>query len=200
VRTSAFIATSLDGFIAREDGAIDWLPQPGEEGGEDYGYEEFYATVDALVMGRRTFDAVIGLGEWPYGSKPVVVLSHRPVPIPEAISWTVESMSCTPAELMRRLGRRGLKHLYVDGGRTIQEFLREGLLDQLIITTVPILLGRGLSLFGGLDREVRLHHAGTRSYPDGLVQSRYEVLQDAPAETPVARRGSAAGADEPNKS
>jgi len=187
VKTSAFVATSLDGFIAREDGSVDWLPQPDEEG-EDYGYAEFMGTVDAMVMGRRTFEAVLAFEDWPYGAKPVVVLSHAAVSIPEALSWTVEAMSCAPAEVMRRLGRRGLMHLYVDGGRTIQGFLADGLLNQLIVTTVPVLLGRGVPLFGPLDHDVRLRLMDTRQFNDGLVQHRYEMRYGAADDRPPTWR------------
>lgn len=179
MKTSAFVAVSLDGFIAREDGSVDWLPQPDEEEGEDYGYAEFMASVDAMVMGRRTFEAVIAFEDWPYGSKPVIVLSHADVTIPESLSWTVEAMSCPPGEVIRRLGRRGLNHLYVDGGRTIQGFLAEGLLNQLIVTTVPVILGRGVPLFGTLEHGVPLRLVDVRQFEDGLVQHRYETVYES---------------------
>lgn len=177
MKASAYIATSLDGFIARENGNIDWLPAPGkDESAEDYGYKEFMDTVDVLVMGRNTFEKVLTFPEWPYGSRPVVVLSHRPVNIPEHLARSVEAMSCSPHDLVKRLSERGARHLYVDGGKTIREFLDEGLIQQLIVTQVPILIGSGIPLVGPLKRDIRLRHIKTRQFADGLVQSRYEVM------------------------
>jgi dihydrofolate reductase len=176
VRCSVFVGTSLDGFIARADGAIDWLPGP-EPGGEDYGFRVFMSTVDGLVMGRNTYDLVRTFGEWPYGRKPVVVLSSRPVEVPEAIAGTTEAMSGAPRDIVRQLGERGMKHLYVDGGRTVQGFLSEGLITDIVITRIPVLIGNGIPLFGPLPADVKLRHTGTYSYPTGLVQSRYEVVR-----------------------
>lgn len=179
--TTAFIATSLDGFIARENGAIDWLPtEDGAQVREDYGYGAFFKTVDALVMGRNTFEVVRTFGAWPYGSKPVIVLTHRELDIPAALRATVESASGSPARLLERLRARGWKHLYVDGGKTVQGFLAEGLIRRLIVTRIPILLGKGIPLFGPVPGDVHLRHVGTRSYPTGLVQSEYQVLAKEP--------------------
>jgi len=180
VKVTVYIATSLDGFIARPDGAIDWLPQGGDDGGgdgggEDYGYKTFMATVDALVMGRHTYEKVLTFGGWPYGSKPVVVLSSKPVPIAPDITATVEAMSGTPAEVVERLAARGYRHLYLDGGQTIQRFLATGLVDRLIVTRIPVLIGEGIPLFGRVPRDVPLRHVQTRSFPSGLVQSEYEI-------------------------
>jgi dihydrofolate reductase len=175
VRCSVFIATSLDGYIARADGAIDWLPMP--EAGEDYGYKAFMSSVDAIVIGRNTYDLVQTFGEWPYGRTRVVILSSRGVDVPPAIAETTESMSAPPAEVVGELAGRGMKHLYIDGGRTIQGFLAAGLITDLIITRIPILIGQGIPLFGALEADVKLRHTGTYSYPTGLVQSRYEVAE-----------------------
>jgi dihydrofolate reductase len=181
MRATVYIATSVDGFIAREDGGIDWLPEGGgEEGGEDYGYQEFVDSVDAIVMGRSTYELASSFGSWPYGEKPVVVLSSRRVVIPEAIARTVEAMSAAPREVVRRLAQRGFGHLYVDGGRTIQGFLGEGLIDRLILTKVPVLIGSGIPLFGALPHDVGLRHLETLQFDNGLVQSKYEVLGNAP--------------------
>jgi dihydrofolate reductase len=176
MKTSVFIATSLDGFIAREDGRIDWLPagEPSPDA-EDYGYKEFIGTVDALVMGRKTYETALGFGDWPYGKTPVVVLSGGPLDIPKAIAETVERMSLAPAEVVQALARRGAAHLYVDGGATIQGFLRAGLIREMTITRIPILLGGGIPLFGKLESDVKLRHIGTRHFPSGFVQSKYEV-------------------------
>jgi dihydrofolate reductase len=181
MRATVYIATSVDGFIAREDGGIDWLPEGGgEEGDEDYGYQEFVDSVDAIVMGRSTYELASSFGSWPYGEKPVVVLSSRRVVIPEAIARTVEAMSAAPREVVRRLAQRGFGHLYVDGGRTIQGFLGEGLIDRLILTKVPVLIGSGIPLFGALPHDVGLRHLETLQFDNGLVQSKYEVLGNVP--------------------
>ncbi|WP_456425602.1 dihydrofolate reductase family protein [Rhodocaloribacter sp.] len=176
MQTTVFIATSLDGFIARRDGSLDWLTEGLEaDGDEDYGYRAFFDTVDALVMGRRTFETALGFDAWPYGEKPVVVLTRREGTIPAALARTVTSMPPAPGEVVRRLAARGFRHLYIDGGQTIRGFLREGLIRRLILTRVPILLGEGIPLFGALPEALRLHHVATRTFPSGLVQSTYEM-------------------------
>ena len=173
MKVSVFVGVSVDGFMARPDGTFDFLP---EGGGEPHGYDEFMASVDTLVIGRKTFDTVRGFPEWPYGDKRVVVLSSRPVDLSIVRAGRVEAMSGTPAEIAARLAASGVQHAYVDGGITIQGFLRAGLVDRLIVTRVPVLIGEGIPLFGALPRDVRLRHVATRSYPSGLVQSEYEVV------------------------
>ncbi len=170
---SVFVGTSLDGFIARRSGAFDFLP---EGGGEPHGYDEFMATVDAIVMGRNTWEVVLGLGAWPFVDKRVVVLSSRPVDLSAAAGRPVEQMAGTPAEIVANLGSRGANHLYVDGGITVQRFLQAGLVDRITITRVPVLIGDGISLFGSLPCDVRLRHVATQAYPSGLVKSEYEVV------------------------
>ncbi len=172
MKASVFIATSLDGFIARRDGALDWLPA---DGGEPHGYTEFMATVDAVVMGRKTFDTVLTFGVWPF-EKPVVVLSSRPATVVAPAGAVCDAMTGTPQEVVALLGQRGMKHLYIDGGVTIQRFLAAGLIQRVIITRIPVLLGSGIPLFGPLLRDIRFEHVATRSYPSGLVQSEYLVV------------------------
>ncbi len=171
MKASVFVGTSLDGFMARADGALDCLP-PG--GGEPHGYDEFMATVDALVIGRNTFDAVLAFDPWPYGRKPVFVLSTRALP-PAPPGAVVERMSGTPAEIVSLLDARGIRHIYVDGGITIQRFLRAGLIQRLVVTRVPVLIGTGIPLFGPLPRDIALTHVRTQQYASGLVQSEYAV-------------------------
>jgi dihydrofolate reductase len=177
MKSSAFIATSLDGFIAREDGGLDWLPI-GETGSEDgdFGYGEFIATVDALVMGRNTYDAVLEFENWPYGETNVVVVTSRPGDPPPGHESTVEFVSGEPAEVAARLAERGVEHAYVDGGKTIQHWMDAGLIQRLIITRVPVLLGTGIPLFGPLPHDIKLEHVSTRDYSNGLVQSEYRVI------------------------
>jgi dihydrofolate reductase len=172
MKASVFIATSLDGFIARQDDALDWLPV---NGGEPHGYTEFMATVDAIVIGRRTFEKVLTFDDWPYGKKPVVVLGSRPTDLVAPADAVCEMMAGTPREVVNRLAERGIKHLYIDGGVTIQRFLEAGLIQRVIITRIPVLLGSGIPLFGSLSRDIRLEHVATRSYPSGLVQSEYVI-------------------------
>jgi dihydrofolate reductase len=172
MKASVFVGTSLDGYIARANGSLDFLP-PG--GGEPHGYDEFIATVDALVIGRNTFEVVLKFPSWPYGEKPVFVLSaHALAPVP--LGAVVERMSGTPAEIVSQLSARGIRHIYVDGGITIQSFLRAGLIQRLIITRVPVLIGDGIPLFGVTQRDIPLKHVSTREYASGLVQSEYEAV------------------------
>jgi dihydrofolate reductase len=170
---SVFVGTSLDGFIARPNGDFDFLPA---DGGEAHGYEEFIATVDAIVMGRNTFETVLTLGAWPYGDKRVVVLSSRPLDLTAARGGVVEQMSGPPEQIVPQLAASGAQHLYVDGGITIQRFLRAGLIQRLTITRVPVLIGEGIPLFGSLPHDIQLRHIATRHYPSGLVSSEYHVV------------------------
>jgi dihydrofolate reductase len=168
---SVFVGTSLDGFIARRNGDLDWLPT----GGEPHGYDEFIATVDTIVIGRKTFETVLAFADWPYGDKRVVVLSSRPVDLSAAGGGVVERLAGPPAQIASQLAASGAQHLYVDGGITIQRFLSAGLIQRLVITRVPVLIGDGIPLFGALPRDIRLSHVATRHYPSGLVQSEYDV-------------------------
>jgi dihydrofolate reductase len=172
MKASVFVGTSVDGFIARLNGDFDFLP---EGGGEPHGYDEFMASVDAVVMGRNTFEKVLTLGAWPYADKRVVVLSSHPVDLSGVVGGVIEQMAGTPPEIVSRLAASGAEHLYIDGGITIQRFLRAGLIQRLIITRVPVLIGEGISLFGSLPNDILLTHVATRQYKSGLVQSEYRV-------------------------
>jgi dihydrofolate reductase len=172
MKVSVFIGTSVDGFIARAGGELDFLP---EGGGEPHGYPEFMASVDALVIGRNTFEIVLAFPEWPYGEKRVVVLSSKPLDFSGVRGGVVEQMRGAPADIVKKLAASGVQHVYVDGGITVQRFLREGLVDRMIITRVPVLIGEGIPLFGPLGRDVRLKHVATQAYASGLVKTEYEV-------------------------
>ena len=164
---------SVDGFLARPDDALEFL-HTGEQ--EPHGFKEFLASVDVVVIGRRTFDVVLKLGHLAlYGKKPVVVLSSRPLDFSSVKGGVVEQMSGEPAEIVTQLKARGFKHAYIDGGITIQRFLAAGLIDRLVITRVPVLIGAGIPLFGPVPRDISLRHVATRCYNGGLVQSEYEV-------------------------
>jgi len=168
---TVYIATSLDGFIARSNGGIDWLPVPGAE---DYGYAEFMDSVDAIVMGRNTFELALTFGDWPY-EKPVVVLSSRPSSLAHPLPSGVRMSSGDPEAILAELTSAGARHVYVDGGVTIRRFLEAGRITRVIITTVPVLIGSGVPLFGGTTRDIRLQHVRTRAFANGLVQSEYRV-------------------------
>ena len=172
MKCSVFVGTSVDGFIARPNGAFDFLPAGG---GEPHGYKEFIASIDTIVIGRNTFEIVLAFDPWPYGKKRVVVLSSRPIDLAAVKGGKVEHLSGTPAEIVAKLAATGAKHLYIDGGITVQRFLRAGLIQRLIITRVPVLIGEGIPLFGSLPHDVKLQHVATRQYPSGLVQSEYLV-------------------------
>ena len=172
MKVSVFVGTSVDGYIARSDGALDFLPP---DGGEPHGYDEFMASVDALIVGRHTYEAVLAFAAWPYGDKPVFVLSTKALrPLPAGA--VVERMTGSPEEILATLARRGFQHAYVDGGVTIQSFLRAKLIQRLTITRVPVIIGVGIPLFGPTTRDVMLKHIRTQQYPSGLVKSEYEVL------------------------
>jgi len=176
-KASVFVATSLDGFIARKDGDLDWLVKAGEQGGEDYGFQAFMDSVDVLVMGRHSYEKVLTFDAWLYGEKPVVVLSSRTVEVPAALRKTVSSSSETPRELMERLAAQGASHLYIDGGITIQRFLASDLIDEITITRIPVLIGEGIPLFGRLAKDIALVHRSTRVFDNGYVQSTYGVTR-----------------------
>ena len=167
-----FIATSLDGFIATSDGRVDWLNEITNPDQSDFGFVEFNSGIDALVMGRNTFEQVLTFGSWPY-DKPVFVLSDSLTEIPEAVADKAEIVNGELHELINGLNERGFENLYIDGGRTIQSFLKEDLIDEMIITTVPILLGDGIPLFGKLTHIMKFKHTKTEILNDSLVMSHY---------------------------
>ncbi|UBV42198.1 dihydrofolate reductase family protein [Deinococcus taeanensis] len=179
-RFRVFIATSLDGFIARLDGALNWLPGATPDGvplppGEDHGFGAFMAGVEVVVMGRGTFEAVRAFDPWPYAGRHLIVLSRTlgAADMPERLRAHVGIRAGPVETLAGELRRAGVGGVYVDGGQVIQAFLRAGLIDELIVTRVPVLLGQGRPLFGPLARDLWLEHVHTRAFPSGLVQSTY---------------------------
>jgi len=173
MRASVFVGKSLDGFIERRNGDFDFLT---EGGGEPHGYDEFMSSVDVLVIGRNTFEKVRTFAKWPYAEKRVVVLSSRAIDVSNVGGVDIERMSGAPAEITARLAASGASHAYIDGGITVQSFIRARLIQLLIVTRVPVLIGQGIPLFGSLPHDVRLRHVLTKTYPSGLVTSEYEVL------------------------
>ena len=179
MRLSVFCGVSVDGFLARPDDALDFL-STGEQ--VPHGFTEFFASVDVVVLGRRTFEVVLKLGLLAlYGKKPVVVLSSRPLDLSSVAGGNVEQMSGEPSEIKGQLKARGFEHVYVDGGTTIQRFLAARCIDRLVITRVPVLIGAGIALFGPVQRDIWLRHVETRSYAGGLVQSEYEIDAGEPS-------------------
>lgn len=170
-----FIGVSLDGYIARANGDIDWLVAFASMG-EDYGYDRFIARMDCLIMGRGTYEAALTFDGWQY-DKPVIVLSRNlsPSSIPPHLVGKVEFFSGTSEEALAHAASKGWQHAYVDGGKTIQSFLRAGLIEDMVVSHLPILIGDGLPLFGPLERDVELELLGSYSLPSGMVQSTYKV-------------------------
>jgi len=171
-RCSVFVGVSLDGFIARPNGALDWL-SPFE--GTDHGYQPFFDSVDAVVIGRATYEVVLGFGAWPYGEKRVLVLTHRP----PATRHGELFLAGPPEAVVARLAADGVRRAYVDGGVVVSQFLAAGLVDDLTLTLVPVVLGDGIRLFQAPLPERPFRLASAQTYPSGLVQVRY-VAGDGP--------------------
>ena len=176
-KVSVYIATSLDGFIARKDGTLDWLDEASTSvpEGEDLGFQAFMDSVDTLVMGRKTFEQVLSFGEWPYGQTPVIILSRNPISFPSGLPDTISHSSESPQGLLERLSNEGVKHVYVDGGMTIQGFLAAGLIDEITVTVIPVILGGGITLFGSFKKDIRLTRLRTTAFEFGFVQTTYVV-------------------------
>lgn len=169
-RCSVFIAVSLDGFIARPDGGLDWLSIV-ERPGEDYGFKKFFEEIDALVLGRKTHETTLTFEPWPYLGKRCVVMTHRT----PTLRHGEELFAGSPNEIVDRLSRDGIRRIYVDGGDVIRQFLALGLVDDLTLSTIPVLLGEGIRLFGGTPTDVPLDLLASRSFPSGLVQNSYRA-------------------------
>jgi dihydrofolate reductase len=169
------VAISLDGFIARLDGSLDWLmsADPGEG---DFGFDEFLSSVDALAMGRNTFDFVLGAGEWPYGEKPVFVMTHRDLDLPAGFQGRVEPFAGSPNTFAVECDGRGIEKVYVDGGETVQAFIEAGLVSRIVITRLPTLIGSGIPLFGPVDQDVNLRLVESRPFENGWIQDEYEFV------------------------
>ncbi len=177
MKCSVFIATSLDGYIARQDGAIDWLMKVNELApkGEDCGYKAFISSVDVLVMGRHSYEAVCQFDPWPYGDLKVIVMSRTGVDIPNSMKHIISQTNESPLALYARLSQAGFKHAYIDGGAIIQSFINDDLIDELTITTAPVLIGQGIPLFGELKNDLSLKLLNSKGYDFGFTQSKYEI-------------------------
>ena len=171
-----YIAASLDGFIATSDGGLDWLEEIPNPDKNDYGYGDFMKNIDAIVMGRKTFEKVLTFGQWVY-EKPVFILSNRLTNLPEEILGKAEIVSGDIKEIIAQLNQKGYQNLYIDGGRVIQSFLQEDIVDEMIITRIPILLGKGIPLFDKLEQHLQFRHEKTEIYNNTLVKSHYTRIR-----------------------
>jgi dihydrofolate reductase len=180
---STNVALSVDGFIATKDGSVDFLSEfPTDSEDDDFGFANYIASVDVIVMGRKSFEKVLSFGkeQWAYGDTRMVVWTRHPdrLEIPEHLEDTVSASSKAPFDLFYQLQKEGHKHVYVDGGVTIQEFLAAGCVQQMTLSRVPILLGKGIPLFSAKVGRKKLRHLDTKTWSSGLVTSIYEVLSN----------------------
>jgi dihydrofolate reductase len=177
-----FLGMSVDGFIARLDGDIEWLTGgadanagPDDEAGGDFGFSEFVSGIDALVMGRATYDVIAPFDEWPHQGKPVHVMSTTLAPGADPRMTVHRSFD----EALAALTAAGYRRVYVDGGRTVHQFLRAGLIADLTLSRLPVLIGTGHTPFGELAADVPLEHVRTQTFPGGMVQTTYRVRRNA---------------------
>lgn len=178
MKLSVFCGISVDGFLARPDHTFDFLDTPGQG---PHGFEEFWSSVDAILIGRRTFNVARSFaGPWAYGKKPVFVLTHRQPDFSALKGAVVEAIAGDPRAVADQLEQRGFQHIYVDGGQTIQQFLAAGLIDRLIVTRVPVLIGDGVPLFAPIPRDIPLRHVATQTFKGGLVQTEYAIDRKQP--------------------
>ena len=171
---TVFVAATLDGFIARRDGGLDWLEATA--GDEDYGFGDLMASIDALVMGRITFEVARTAGVWHYGDTPVFVLTHRDLEIPAGWDRRVEALTGSARQVAEGLAERGMERICVDGGEVIQAFLRAGYVRRIVITRIPVLIGRGIPLFGPLGGDIALRLVRSEAYANSWTQVEYEVI------------------------
>jgi dihydrofolate reductase len=184
MKCSVFIATSADGFIAKKDGSVDWLHSAGNSEAEmgdhaDMGFDEYMASVDSMVMGRKCMEMISSMNltpeQWPYGDTRIVVLSNTLKEAPENMKDKVEMYSGDLNALITQLETDGHKHAYIDGGTTIQAFINLGLIYEMTITRAPILLGEGISLFGKTDKDIKLEQARAQAFANNFIQEKYFV-------------------------
>lgn len=180
MKKSVYVAQSLDGFIAGSNGELDWLKDIDNPEQDDFGFSAFMSTVDALIMGKNTFEKVLSFEMWPY-EKPVFIASSSLAAVPSSVENKAFLLRGTPQEMVSALRAKDYDNLYIDGGALIQSYLAEQLIDELIITTVPVLLGEGISLFGFLPKKVKLKLIGSKVLLNQLVTAHYQVEKDQPA-------------------
>ncbi len=179
MKNTVYCATSLDGFIATKDHGVEFLESAGPAAeGEDYGWADFFGPIDALIMGRNTWDVFLGFNMWPYEDKKIIVLTNRDIPIPEDYRDKVSVASGTPADVMEHAHSLGYKNLYIDGGKVVQDFLRAGLVDDIYLTIIPVLIGEGIPLFGPLEGDIKLKTVKATSFENGIVQLHYKPIKE----------------------
>ncbi len=178
VKVSVFIGTSLDGYISRGDGRIDWLEKANKRvtSGEDFGFNSFLNSIDLLIMGRKTFEQVIKFEGWLYKDTKIIVMSARQIEIPGNLMGAVTVTKESPTQLIGRLSNESIKHVYVDGGMVIHSFLASRLVNEITVTIVPILIGNGKSFSGILPMDISLQHLKTTVFESGFVQIQYRVI------------------------
>lgn len=170
-----YIATSLDGYIADKDGGLDWLNSIPNPENLDFGWGNFMTRIDAIIMGRNTFEVVCNFDcEWPY-TKPVFVLSNSLTSLPDEYNGKAELINGPLGDVLKTINGKGHTNLYIDGGVTIQGFLKEDLIDEMIITVIPILLGGGTPLFGELPKPIMFEHRKTEVLLNAMVQNHYRI-------------------------
>lgn len=178
MKTIGYIATSLDGYIARKDGSLDWLEQDcwADPDGSDYGWKAHLASVDAMIMGKNTFLKILDIGQWVYGDLPVFVASKslRGEDVPEHLRTKVSIISGTASELAKKIREKNKSKIYVDGGKLLQSFIRACILNELVVTKMPVLIGSGISLFGEIDKDMKVKNLKTESFKSGVTQNHYE--------------------------
>jgi len=172
-----YIATSLDGYIAKKDGTIDWLMDIPNPDKSDYGFSEFMERIDAVIMGRKTFETVVSFKEWPY-TKPVFILSRNLKNLPKEYQEKAQIVTGELNDILASLGKQGVKNIYIDGGKTIQSFLQEDLIDEIIITRIPTILGSGIPLFTDIDKELKFKVLNTEVLNQDLVKSTYVRIRE----------------------
>lgn len=180
MKCSVYMAVSVDGYIAKKDGNIEWLNKPefAIEKINGLTYNEFISTVDAIIMGRNTFEKVLTFGFWPYEEVEVIVLTNKALTIPDELKGKVHKKSGEHKKIIEELKEEGKKHLYIDGGQTIQEFLKAGLVDEITLTIIPVLLGEGIPLFGTFGHITNLSLIESNTSKNGFVQLRYLIKKD----------------------
>ncbi len=177
ISLKAYIASSLDRFIAKKDGSVEWLhSEKYHLENEDFGYEKFMESIDCIVMGRITFETVLKFDPYPFENVPVIVVSKNPYYKIE-LKHQITIFTRPLRELIPFLESKKYQNVYVDGGKLIQSFLKESLLDEITITQIPIVLGSGIPLFSETDREIEFKHRKTKSFPNGFVQTEYEIVK-----------------------
>jgi dihydrofolate reductase len=178
VKVSVFIGTSLDGYISRSDGRIDWLEKANKKvnPGEDFGFNNFLSSIDLIVMGRKTFEQVLTFEDWLYKETKMMVLSSRQIEIPSSLLGKVTVTKETPGQLIERLSNECIRHVYVDGGMVIHSFLASGLVNEITVTIVPILIGNGKSFYGIVPMDISLEQTKATIFKSGFVQIQYQVI------------------------